>query len=52
MAQVAFQHQRHLRLHLGLQGARESDLLAVANRHVVEQHAEVGRIDAELLLHR
>src|SRR5438034_415803 len=51
MRKVAVEHQRDFRLYLRLKHAAWCDFLAVVQRHVVEQHAEVGRVYAELLLH-
>jgi hypothetical protein len=50
--QMTFEHERNLRLHLGLLRARERNLLAVGHGHVVEKHAEVGLVHAQLRLHR
>ena len=36
----------------GCSSVVERDLVAVVDEHVVEQHAEVGLVDAEQLLHR
>ncbi len=50
--QIVPQHERHLGLDAWLHQPRVRDRFAVADRHVGEQHAEVGSIDAEHLLHR
>ncbi len=45
------QHERHLGLDTRLHQPGRRHRLAVADRHVGEQHTEVGPIDAEHLLH-
>ena len=52
MGKVAPQHKGDLAFDLGLDQPAAVDGLAVAVFHVGEQHAEVGLIDAQLLLHR
>ena len=48
---VAIEQERHLGLDLRLQHAPGGDGLVLGDHHVGEQDAEVGPIDAELLLH-
>lgn len=50
--QVALENQRDFGFHPRLDHPRRSDGRAVADQHVGKQHAVVGLIDAELLLHR
>ena len=50
--QVGGHDQRDFRLRLGLQHPRRVEYAAVGNRHVGEQRAIVGLVDAELRLHR
>ena len=49
--QVLRQHERDLGLDLGLQGAGTVDRRPRRAGHALEQHAEVGPVDAELRLH-
>ena len=49
--EVGAEHERDLRLDLGLQESVHRDGAAVGHLHVVEQHAEVGPVHAELRLH-
>ena len=50
--EVAAQHERDLGLDPGLEQSRARDGLAITACHLGEQHAEVGRVDAHLALHR
>ena len=50
--QVAADDEGHLGLDLGLHQALHRHFVAVEELHVVEQDAEVGLVDAQLLLHR
>ena len=52
MCEIALEHQRHFCFDLWLEHSAVWDFLTVVQRHVGEQHAEVGRVDAKLLLHR
>ncbi|MFC5143044.1 hypothetical protein ACFPK1_32815 [Actinomycetospora rhizophila] len=49
-ATIGAEHERDLGLHLGLEQAPRSD--DAVHCHVVEEHAEVRGVDAELGLHR
>ena len=50
--EIARDDEGDLRFHLGLHQASDRQRRAVEKLHVVEQHAEIRLVDAELALHR
>ena len=52
VGEVGHEDERDLGLHPGLEHGVDRERGAVAVGHVVEQDAEVGLVDAQLLLHR
>ena len=50
--EIAFEHERDFRFDLGLQHLSQLHFLAVVQRHVGEEHAEIRRLDPKLLLYR